>query len=617
MAQRVQEFDLWQPSYGGASVEIYNANTGTLASVYTNEALTVVAPNPQTLLDLVVGDIAYGKWAVPLYVGVPYYLVINGNATGIVRAPLTDLVGANASQAVVTPTGYTASIAINDLFAFNVIAEFYGVFGGSASANDAILDAAIGQAAALGVDVLLPANKTIPTNPISLPANVRLRGRGRDSTIIQINQASSNAVNFTGDRAGLVDLTLDGVGKQSLSVGLRASNKHYVSLENVLIKRFDTGILTDGITYHAYKEATVEDCNTGVKSYAGAELSGSNLDSFHNSWIGGRVWACSTGMLLQSVEKSVKHFSFAGISFVSNSVVALKLDGAKFLGFDDCTWLTNAINVQIKDNDTPNKNTSGTILFDGGRMNTGQFTLAGECADIVLRRMNLEGVGFSLGVLKNNILLEDCIENAAVTVLGTGALALLRSRTVVADSPSSLVVTTGAVATKAWGIRLDPGNRVNIVARIVVNARNTIDYAMYNIARSAHRPGSTLAYLNQTANFTVGDIITGGTSGMQARITADADAGVAGTLTLRDITGEFVSGEIIVGAASGSAEVNGVLAHQNCVLLGATTPIQNPVENDAAFACDFNVQADEVVIEATGVASKSLEWNVSASTVFG
>ena len=615
-AIRISEFDLWQPSYGGATVSIFDANTGLLASVFTNEALTAPSANPQTLDSLEFDGLTYGKFEQPLYVGVPYYLVIDGADTGIIRVPLYDLTGTDASSAVVTPTAYTTAIALKDLFAFNVIAEFYGSFGSSASANDVIMDAAISKAAALGVDVFLPA-KTIPTNPISLPANVELVGRGLTATVLQINEANSNAVNVSGDRAGLRDLTLDGVGTQTGSIGVRASNVDFLTLENALIKRFVIGKQTDGIQNHAYSNLNIESCTTGAYDYAGSATSGANVDSYNNNWKGGRIYACVTGLFVQSAQKTVKRMSYEDILFESNSTVALKLDGASFLDFDRCYWTGNIKNLEVKDNDLPTTNVTAQVHFNGGKMSGGSQSFIGACLNIIFRRFEFANADWTINVVDNNILLEDCVEDSATSVSGTGALALVRRRTIEDDNPSSLVVTTGATVTKAWGIKLDPGNRVNIVARVVANARNTIDFAMYNIARNAHRPGSTLAYLNQTVNFTVGDIITGGTSGATARITADADAGATGTLTLRDIVGAFVSAELITGAVGGSAEVNGVLAHQNCALLGLTTSIQVAVENDAAFNCDFNVQADEVIIEVTGAAAKTVEFNVSASTVFG
>jgi len=74
------------------------------------------------------------------------------------------------------------------------------------------------------------------------------------------------------------------------------------------------------------------------------------------------------------------------------------------------------------------------------------------------------------------------------------------------------------------------------------------------------RISQTLNYNAQTANFTLGAILTGGTSGATAVILEDADAGVTGTLTLGTISGTFQNGEIITDSSGGSATVNGSLS---------------------------------------------------------
>lgn len=69
----------------------------------------------------------------------------------------------------------------------------------------------------------------------------------------------------------------------------------------------------------------------------------------------------------------------------------------------------------------------------------------------------------------------------------------------------------------------------------------------------------TLDYDTQTADFAVGAILTGGTSGATAVILEDTDAGATGTLTLGEIVGTFVTAETITDSATGSAKANGAL----------------------------------------------------------
>lgn len=66
-----------------------------------------------------------------------------------------------------------------------------------------------------------------------------------------------------------------------------------------------------------------------------------------------------------------------------------------------------------------------------------------------------------------------------------------------------------------------------------------------------------LNYNTQTANFTVGAVLTGGTSGAKAVIIGDTDAGATGTLVLRNVAGTFVTGETITDGSGGSAKANG------------------------------------------------------------
>jgi len=88
------------------------------------------------------------------------------------------------------------------------------------------------------------------------------------------------------------------------------------------------------------------------------------------------------------------------------------------------------------------------------------------------------------------------------------------------------------------------------------------DYAFVsNGVEKVFRISRTLAYNTQTANFTVGAKITGGTSGATAIILEDSDAGATGTLTLGSISGTFQASEIITddNSSPGSATSNGVV----------------------------------------------------------
>ena len=69
-----------------------------------------------------------------------------------------------------------------------------------------------------------------------------------------------------------------------------------------------------------------------------------------------------------------------------------------------------------------------------------------------------------------------------------------------------------------------------------------------------------LLYDAETVAFTtLGQIITGGTSGAKAELVAVTDWGTTGLLTLRDVRGTFQDNETITGSSEGSATVNGTV----------------------------------------------------------
>jgi hypothetical protein len=77
----------------------------------------------------------------------------------------------------------------------------------------------------------------------------------------------------------------------------------------------------------------------------------------------------------------------------------------------------------------------------------------------------------------------------------------------------------------------------------------------------------------QTANFTLGKILTGATSGATAIILEQVDGGATGTLTLGNIDGTFEDNEPIAdnNTVPGSATANGVVAWAYTSITGAPT----------------------------------------------
>lgn len=117
-------------------------------------------------------------------------------------------------------------------------------------------------------------------------------------------------------------------------------------------------------------------------------------------------------------------------------------------------------------------------------------------------------------------------------------------------SPAAL---TGSAATDKHNAYISLAYKMNSISRI---SQKLTAYALF-----------TLAYNTQTANYTVGAVLTGATSGAKALIIADADGGATGTLTLAAIPGYstiFTTGEIIAdnngtpGSATAGASTLGV-----------------------------------------------------------
>ena len=173
-------------------------------------------------------------------------------------------------------------------------------------------------------------------------------------------------------------------------------------------------------------------------------------------------------------------------------------------------------------------------------------------------------------------------------------------------------------STTAWRSGDIPAGEVVFYHAVVLgNQRNGTNTGEYWIATSAKRPGFTLAYDNQTANFTVGETLTGATSGATALITADSDSGTTGTLTLRAIIGTFIDNEVITDSATGSALANGSQVAVNVSLLGSVTAMRAAREDVAGWDATFVANGGEVEVRVTGAASTTIDWLVSVTAVDG
>lgn len=611
---RISDFDTWRPGYGLASVRIVRAATSNFADVFEDEDLTIPAANPQTLLERTLDGVSYGKFAQPVYTAEPFQLEINTvDGTGIVRPGLTTLEGVDASLAHVTVSGGAVPTDLAVVLARTVNVADYGEFkqvgaqGASAATNNATLVSAIGVAGAAGGGfVEIPAG-TYAFNALTIPQGVVLRGKGRVATTLQSTFAG-NVITIGGDRAGFSRLTMDGVSQVGSSVGVYALGKDQQVFDDVEVKRFAVGCYLRGVERVEWDELFISDCVDGIRFYGDTDAtsSGDGKACRFVTWRGGKVELCSgIGAEIKHVDATAANITMTGIGFDTNTGTALKIIGATSIHIIDPDFLDNTVALDISDNETVSP--AATVidfLLEGGRIDGGDINLEGALETVIFRRVEITDVDATITTPGHNIIVDDGRENG-VTLSGIGT-AWVRQKT--ADYGASSGITTGNAATKAWAITLEAGQCVYLEGKVIGRQRNGTDSAFYHIAVSARRPGASLAYDTQTANFTVGDVLTGATSGATARIIADSDGGATGTLTLQDLAGDFVDNEIITDGAGGSATANGTQSYSNAALLGSVTAIRAAQETDSDYDATFVANGPEIELRVTGDTSKVVEW---------
>lgn len=613
---RIAEFDTWRPGYGLATVRVEVAGTTVLADIFTDEARTAAADNPVTLSERIIDDISYGRFPASLYTAQPYQLKINSiDETGIARPPLTSLDDEDASAATVQVTGGEEDVPLADMLARLIDVRDYGEFlavgqpGASASTNNTTLTTAIGVAGAQeGGRVKLPSG-TYAATSYSVPQGVTIEGQGRDATILQSTVAGAFAT-IAGERAGFREITLDGVTLVGNSIGVYAENKDQVVLDRVLVKRFETAVSRKGGSYSFWRNLLLSNCAIGYKGHGDNASAAGGAISF-NRWHGGGVELCSQrGLSLVNIDEACEHESFVGLNFDTNTGEAVHIEGAQDISLVGCRFDGNDVNLAI--DDTDDDNTVIGVEIVGGSINGGEINLTGNLETVAFRRVTMQDIDVTITTPGHNVLVEDCREVSGVSLAGIST-AWMRRKT--GDRGATGGITAGAAATKAWGITLDPGQRVFLEAKVVGRQRDGTNDGYYFIAVSARRPGASLAYDTQTVNFTAGNVLTGATSGATARITADTDAGATGTLTLQDVIGTFIDNEIISDSGGGSATANGALSFSDAALAGLVTAIRAAQETNASWDATFVANGPEIELRVTGANSQTVEWAVDVDVV--
>lgn len=622
----VEEFDIWQESYDGAQVSVYYAGTTTLMPVYSDPEMTQAIANPLVLIAKEDQDgIRYGKFPQSVYSPFAYYLDIDTTQqTGVRQVPLTTIAGEDATLAYASAKGSRVKRSLEEHFGDVIHLKNYGPITDSPVTNTTTINNAIAQAASRGGGFIMCPAGVINVNSINLPSYVFLVGQGKNVTFIQsklggkVIQASSYS--------GLMNLTVDGVTLTPGSVGLSGKNIDYFFMEAVCLKRFDTIVQWQGGKGHHYHNT---DMINGRINFAATGdndvVGGSGGDEFEGLlWEGGEVSeSIGTALQLSVVDRAVLNLSFANVRIHDNigSDGALNINGAQRLIFHNCIFDGNIINLVVKDNldaaIAENDRTVSGVHFYGGRFNGGTNKFQGKCDDLEINNMLLKDVTFNLATPTNAIVLRDCREDA-VTVTGEASKLLrIDSRSI----GSARVNTSAGGATTIYRQRLAPNRIALISVSAIAEQVNGTDFAVWQISHAARGAVATLAYDNQTANYTAGKNIKGQTSNATAQIVADSDSGTTGTLSLCNVVGTFLDNEIIAETdGAGSAQANGVLVEGSAALIGTATTVHSAGSNTgappAAWAVAVAVTGQEVLVTVDGDTGDTIQWDVKVDITY-
>jgi hypothetical protein len=608
-AQNVVPFNIWRAGYDGKFVSVFAGSTTTLARLFSDIGLTVPAPNPVTLLSQTIDGTSYGKFPTPLYVAGAYSLMVDGSSrSGVALAPITDMKDEDVSLAVAKSSSGSVLRRLTDRFDDFVYVLDQGQIGVSPQTNSDTITAAIGKVAALGGgDVLLPSGTTVFTT-LQLTTGVHLRGHGRGATTLQ-SVIADKAITINGPRCGLQSLTLDGVSLQAGSVGVYSLDNDQIFMMDAEIKRFDKGFWAQGMQLAAFREFHVNGCNTNVllggdKNAAG--IIGRGLVQ-NNRWLGGIIGtATAIGLDMEYVDSELLSNLFDGVKFDSN-LSAVKIVGARFTEFPHCAWTGNATDLDVSDSPLtagfPRDYVQGITI--SGTMNGGAVNLTNTDFDIVIKDCDIKGVAFNLTLPTYQLLLQNCVEDAAVTITGDGTK-LVRSTSFMHGETDGR--TIGSTPVVAWRRTLGHGEVVAITVRAVGQCATTDDRCAFTIHGSAYRPAASLAYKTQSANFGISAVVTGATSHASATIVADADAGATGTLKVINLQGTFLANEVITDTLGGSAIVSGGLVANNVAIGGET--ITATFTSAATCACHIVADVGDLEVQVTGIVGATYNFTV-------
>lgn len=619
--QRIADFDTWREGYAGATVTIYRAGSSTLASLFSNEALSTVVPNPITLISLTKDERRYGKFASPVYTEQAVELQIEGlDSTGVIRPPITGMKAEDVSEAVAVPDGASEAHTLAEHLARVIDVRDYGEFiktgeiGASSLTNTTTIETAIGAAGAQGGGIVMIPSGVYDVIDFIIPPGVVMEGQGQLATFLQTTYAGP-CIGIAGRRAGMRRITIDGISQEGNSVGVYAIAADEVILCDVTLKRFETGLYERGGERGLWESFSVSDCIIGAKLHGDLNKgAGGGGEVFQgNRWVSGIVELCQdAGVELKRIDATCGFNSFVGVTFRDNTGIGLRVIGARSTSLENVLFNGNLVHMLVEDV-TPAEENGTVVGFEmrGGQMVDGQVQLKGTLANVIFDSVEIIDTDIILTSPQNNVLAIDCREDSDVTV--TGSATHWTRASSINYPAASFGLTTGNAATKAWAIALKSGQLVYLEGKVVGRQRNGVNTGFYHIAVSASRAGATLNYDTQTANFTAGNILTGATSGATARIKSDNDSGTTGVLLLQDIVGTFVDNELITDGAGGSATANGTQTQGAVALVGTVTALRADQETDASWDATFVANGPEIELRVTGASSQTVEWTVEAT----
>ena len=613
MASLIREFQLYEPGYGGATVYVYIGSTQTLASLFYDEAATMPAPNPIQLESYTVDGCTYGRWAQPVYTtATSYRLEISGaHQTGIIRPGLSGLASQDASGATVDVEG-GEPITLAAALGLVLHVSHYGTLqANEPSANTTLLEAVIGRASGQGGGtVVLPAG-SYAFNDFSLPTKVMIRGAGLDVTILSTPFAGE-VVTVTGEGAGLEDLTLDGVSLVPDGIGIDTAGFD-ITLRNARVKRFELGIKAHGSERLEFWNAHVENCGTALEAWS-TDADNEDEPFRFMRWSGGSVTTCTTTGLhfRDDVGLGCRFVEIAGVRFADILGDAELFEGAQHVSHLNCDFKTNIQHARIRDNldEDPEVPTIG-VTYRGCEFDDGIIQIEDTAQDVQWERCRFRAHTWKIDSPENAIVLIDCIEESDVSVDGN-AERLQRHRT---GFDGQTTVTTSLVNARkvALSVMLEPGQVITGIVTSSMMALNAVHYQSRVTSFHARRPGATLNFDNQTANFTLGQVITGQTSGATARVIAQTDSGTTGNLTIRQIIGDFDDNEIVTDPLGGSAQVNGPTVFASITAVDKVESLW--IRSSDTWLHDVVATATEVQVTVNESASTLMEWHVAIGNV--